>query len=143
MSVHAIVAELIGAGHRVLGLARSDAGAKSLIAAGGRGASAAILKTSKVCAVARAGAEGVIHCGFVHDFSRFEEVCEIDRHAIEALGGAIAGSDRPFVVTSGTATALTPGRLTTEDEPPNSPLPRVASEEAGNFHGGAGPCAFQ
>jgi nucleoside-diphosphate-sugar epimerase len=67
---------------------------------------------------------------FVHDFSRFVEVCEIDRRAIEALGSALAGSDRPLIVTSGTAFAHTPGRLTIEEDAPNSPAPRVASEQA-------------
>jgi len=77
-----------------------------------------------------AASDGVIHTGFIHDFTRFKEVCEIDRHAIEALGSALVGSDRPFVVTSGTGAAHTPGRFTTEDDAPNSPMPRVASEEA-------------
>jgi nucleoside-diphosphate-sugar epimerase len=74
----------------------------------------------------------VIHTGFVHDFARFKAVCEIDRRAIEALGSALAGSDRPFVVTSGTALA-SPGRLATEDSvphPDSSAHPRIASEEA-------------
>lgn len=125
----AIVQELIGAGHQVLGLARSDAGAKSLIAAGAE-AHRGDLEDLDSLRGRAAMSDGVIHCGFVHDFSRFEEVCEIDRHAIEALGATLAGSNRPFVVTSGTATAHTPGRLTTEDDAPNTPLPRGASEEA-------------
>ncbi len=124
----AIIGELMGAGHQVLGLARSDAGAKSLAAAGAQ-VHRGDLEDLESLRSGAATAEGVIHCGFVHDFSRFEEVCKIDRHAIEALGGVLAGSDRPFVVTSGTATALTPGRPTTEDDAPNSPLPRSASEE--------------
>jgi nucleoside-diphosphate-sugar epimerase len=124
----AIIPELIGAGHRVLGLARSDAGANTLIAAGAE-VHRGDLEDLESLRNGAAMSDGVIHCGFVHDFSRFVEVCEIDRHAIETLGAALSGSDRPFVVTSGTATAHTPGRLTTEDDAPNSPLPRLASEE--------------
>jgi nucleoside-diphosphate-sugar epimerase len=77
-----------------------------------------------------AAADGVIHTAFNHDFSKWAENCEADRHAIEALGSALAGSDRPLIVTSGTGAAFTPGRLTTEEDAPNSPIPRVASEEA-------------
>ena len=72
----------------------------------------------------------MIHLAFNHDFSKFEENCETERRAIEALGGALAGSGRPLIVTSGTAAAVTPGRLSTEDDAANSPLPRVVSEHA-------------
>jgi len=72
----------------------------------------------------------VIHLAFDHDFSKFQENCEIDRLAIEALGSALAGSDRPLIVTSGTGGVFTPGRLSTEEDALNSPMPRV-SEEAG------------
>jgi len=74
--------------------------------------------------------DGVIHTAFNHDFSKFEANCEMDRRVIEVLGSALAGSDRPLIVTSGTGVAFTPGRLTTEEDPPNSPVPRVASEQA-------------
>jgi nucleoside-diphosphate-sugar epimerase len=81
---------------------------------------------------AAASSDGVIHCAFIHDFSKFAENCEIDKNAIETLGNALAGSGRPLVVTSGTA-GLAPGRLATEDTlpPSGSPaIPRV-SEQAG------------
>src|SRR5271163_4246097 len=127
----AIVRELIDAGHQVLGLARSDAGASSL---SGLGANVKVhrgnVEDLDSLRSGAAASEGVIHTAFVHDFARIKEVCEVDRRAIEALGTALAGSDRPLIVTSGTAVAHTPGRLTTEEDAPNSPVPRVASEEA-------------
>ena len=125
----AIVPELIDAGHQVLGLARSDAGAKSLIAAGAQ-VHRGDLKDLESLRTGAAVSDGVIHTAFIHDFSKFEENCEIDRRAIEALGSVLVGSDRPLIVTSGTASAMTPGRLTTEDDAPNAPIPRVASEKA-------------
>lgn len=127
----AIVRELIDTGHQVLALARSDAGAKSLNALGAnvkvhRGD----LEDLESLRSGAAMADGVIHTAFIHDFSKFEANCETDRRAIEALGSALVGSDRPLIVTSGTGMAFTPGRLTTEEDAPNSPIPRIASEQA-------------
>src|SRR6202020_2000377 len=134
----AIIPELINAGHQVLGLTRSDAGAQSLIAAGAevhRGS----LEDPESLRSGAAQSDGVIHCAFDHsafganDFSRFLEVCEKDRRAIEALGDALTGSDRPLVITSGTGMgSAAPGQPATEDHfDPNHPNPRKLSEVAG------------
>lgn len=127
----AIVQELIGAGHQVVGLARSDSAAKSLTTAGAE-VHRGDLEDLDSLRRGTEAADGVIHTGFIHDFSRFKEVCETDRHAIEAIGSVLIGSDRPFIVTSGTA-LVSPGRLATEEIRPASHAnshPRVASEEA-------------
>jgi nucleoside-diphosphate-sugar epimerase len=124
----AIVQQLIGAGHQVLGLARSDAAAKSLAAVGAE-AHRGDLEDLQSLHSGAAMSDGVIHTAFIHDFSKFAANCEIDGRAIEALGSALAGSDRLLIVTSGTA-LLTPGRLAIEEDVPASSIPRVASEEA-------------
>jgi nucleoside-diphosphate-sugar epimerase len=127
----AIVKELIAAGHSVLGLARTDAGAKSLIAAGAQ-VHRGDLEDLESLRSGAAAADGVIHTAFIHDFSKFTANCEIDRHAIEALGNALAGSDRPLIITSATG-LLASNRLAVEESVPASgadALPRVASEEA-------------
>jgi nucleoside-diphosphate-sugar epimerase len=124
----AVVDDLIKAGHRVVGMARSEAGAKALEKADAevhRGE----LTDLKSLQSGASNAEGVIHTAFIHDFSKFAEVCEVDRQAVEALSAALAGSDRPLIVTAGTALAA-PGRVATEDDVPLSTLPRAASEYA-------------
>ncbi len=127
----AVVREVIAAGHRVLGLSRSDAGSASLQAAGAEVHRGSLDDLASLQAGA-AAADAVIHTGFNHDFSKFKENCEADRRIIAALGDALAGSDRPFLVTSGTG-LLQLGQPATEDDLPNvgsSVIPRVATEEA-------------
>jgi nucleoside-diphosphate-sugar epimerase len=123
----ALVPELINAGHKVLGLTRSDAGAKSLAAAGAevhRGS----LEDLESLKSGAAKADSVIHLAFIHDFSKFQENCETDRRAIEALGSALAGSDRLLIATSGTL-LVAPGRLATEEDAPSGTIPRLTTAE--------------
>ncbi len=126
----AVVQKLLGAGHQVLGLARSEEAAQALAAAGAevyRG------DADNPDSLRRAveTTDGVIHTAFNHDFSKFKASSEADRRLIEAFGAMLAGTDRPLLITS--AIGLLPaGRLVTEDDRPpvGSPNPRVASEEA-------------
>ena len=125
-----LVKELLSAGHQVTGLARSEEGAKALAGAGA-GVQRGSLEDLEALRRGAAASEGVIHLGFIHDFARFQEVCAVDKRAIEALGSTLAGTKKPFIVTSGTG-ALAPGQAATEDMavPENSPFPRVSEQTA-------------
>jgi nucleoside-diphosphate-sugar epimerase len=125
----AIVRELIDAGHQVLGLARSDAAVKSLVAAGAQVHRGSLEDLDSLRSGA-AAADGVIHTAFIHDFSNYGLAAEADRRAIESLGGALAGSDRPFIVTSGTLLVQRQGSLATEEDAHNPNFPRKSEEAA-------------
>ncbi len=124
----AVVPELLKSGHQVLGLARSDASAQALAAAGAEVHRGDLTDLDSL----RSGAEsagGVVHLAFHHDFDNFAAAGELDRQAITALGETLAGSDRPLVVTSGTA-GHAPGQLITEERPASPDLPRTSERAA-------------
>ncbi|OAF05570.1 3-beta hydroxysteroid dehydrogenase [Bradyrhizobium centrolobii] len=124
----AVVRDLIAAGHRVTGLARTVPGAAALAATGAevhRGS----LEDHASLRSGAASCDGVLHLAFNHDFSKFADNCELDRRAILALGEELKGSDRPLIVTSGVA-LLAPGRLATEDDAHARHFPRVSEATA-------------
>ena len=128
----AVTRNLIAAGHEVVGLVRSDASAARLEAMGGKPLRGD-LTTLDVLAEGARDADGVIHCGFIHDFTNYAAAAQTDRVAIETIGTALAGSNRPFLVTSGLA-GLPGDRVCTElddiDPGLERRLPRV-SEKTG------------
>jgi nucleoside-diphosphate-sugar epimerase len=127
----AVVQELIAAGHEVLGLARTEAAAKAVAAAGAE-AHRGSLEDAESLRRGAKGAEGVIHAAFIHDFGKMAAAAETDKLAIETLGAVLAGSNRPFVVTSAIG-LLASGRIGTEADAPDSNsggAHRIASEEA-------------
>ena len=127
----AVVPELLGAGHQVVGLARSDTSAAALAAAGAHVHRGDLEDLDSLRAGA-AASDGVIHLAFIHDFSDYARAGQTDRRAIETLGEALVGSDRPFVVTAGTA-GLALGRIVTEDDVSDPRLPRASEQAALSF----------
>lgn len=126
-----VVRELIAAGHQVVGLARSEAGS-ALLRATGAEVRRGSLEDLEGLRNGAAVSDAVIHLAFIHDWSKMAESCEVDRHAIEVLGSALVGSDRPLIVTAGTAGLAGPGQVATEDDnvPPGFPFPRVSEQTA-------------
>jgi nucleoside-diphosphate-sugar epimerase len=124
----AVVRDLIDAGHQVLGMARSDEGAASLAAAGAEVHRGNLTDLDSLRRGA-AGADGVIHTAFIHDFTKFKDSCDVDRAAIDTL--AAAAGDRPLIVTSGTGLLAGRGLLTEDMTISSGPAtsPRAASEE--------------
>lgn len=127
-----VVDRLVAGGHSVLGLTRSDAGARRLEAAGAEAHRGDIYDVASVVAGA-SEADAVVHLAFDHDFSRYAQNCQTDRALVEAVGDVLAGSGRPFVITSGTGIAMAkPGEPGKEsDEAMTSEMfPRAMTEEA-------------
>jgi nucleoside-diphosphate-sugar epimerase len=128
----AIVQELIRAGHQVIGLARSDAAAAA-VAAAGAGVHRGALDDLESLRAGAVASDGVIHTAFIHDFANFPVAAATDVRAIEAVGEALAGSHRPLVVTSGTG-LIGPGHLVTEEDVADPALlalwPRRSEETA-------------
>jgi nucleoside-diphosphate-sugar epimerase len=126
----AVVQELLGAGHQAVGLARSDEAAAALEAAGAevhRGS----LEDAASLRSGAAAADGVIHTAYIHDFSRMEDAANTDLAAVAALGATLEGTNRPLVITTGTA-LIKPGNLATEDDPGPSGAgghPRMRAEQ--------------
>ena len=127
-----IVAELLDAGHQVIGLTRSEAGARSLEAAGAEPHLGTLEDPGSIARGAE-GADALIHTAFDHDFSRFEENVQKDRRVIEAIGDVLAGSDRPFLITSGVGMGSPgPGQTAVESVfDRDNPNPRRVSELTG------------
>lgn len=125
----AVTRELVSAGHQVLGLARSDASAALVEAAGGEVVRGDLTNPDHLATLATQ-ADGTVHTAFIHDFSKFEQNILTDRKAVEAMTAALAGSGKPFVLTSGTGLVTAPGRAAVESDPPSEM--RIGSASRGD-----------
>ncbi|HEX7664912.1 MAG TPA: SDR family oxidoreductase, partial [Polyangiaceae bacterium] len=124
----AVVAELISAGHQVLGLSRSDGGANTLEAAGAK-VHRGNLEDLDSLRSGAAESDGVVHCGFIHDFSDMTRNFGVDVAAIHAMGKVLEGTNKPLISTSGVL-GLAQGRAATEDDPPSDHFPRKSEQTA-------------
>jgi nucleoside-diphosphate-sugar epimerase len=118
----ALIPALVAAGHRVVGLARSDSSADALAAAGVEVHRGSLEDPDSLHAGA-AKSDGVVHLAFNHDFTQYEAANETDRRAIETIGAALEGSGRPLVIASG-VNMTTDGATATETDPPTPGFPR-------------------
>ncbi len=125
----AVVQELINHGHKVLGLGRTEAAAKSLAATGVEVHRGSLEDLDSLRSGASA-ADGVIHLAFIHDFNNYGPAAQADQRAIETMGAALAGSNKPLIVTSGTLVVERKGPLATEKDTPNPNFPRKSEEAA-------------
>ena len=125
----AVVQELLANGHQVLGLARSEESANKLIAAGAE-AHRGDLNDFESLKSGVIASDAVVHLGFVHDFTKFEEMCTLDGKVIETIGEALLGTAKSFLITSGTALFSKDGITTEKDFSANNPHPRIATENA-------------
>lgn len=123
----AIVRELLQAGHELVGLARSDDATNALRAAGA-GVIRGDLHDFEALTAGARDSEGVVHVGFVHDFAKYKQMCELDRQVIAALGRGLLGSDKPLIATAGTIRTMTEDDRYTPGA--SETIPRAASEEA-------------
>jgi nucleoside-diphosphate-sugar epimerase len=126
-----LVKELLSTGHEVLGLARSEASAQALLAAGAK-AHHGTLEDLDSLRRGAADADATVHLAFIHDFANFKANSRLDQQAIEAIGSVLAGSDRPFLVTTGTAGLAGSGPVADEDAvvSPDFPSPRISEQTA-------------
>jgi len=124
-----VVKELLYAGHKVVGLARSDAGATSVAGAGAEVHRRSLEDVESLRSGA-AAADGVIHTAFIHDFDNYGPAAQKDQRAIETLGAALDGSRRPLVVTSGTLLVTRQSEMAMEEEPTGSAFPRKSEDAA-------------
>jgi nucleoside-diphosphate-sugar epimerase len=127
----AVVEDLIARGHEAVGLARNDANAAKIEAAGAAVHRGSLEDVESLVAGAKA-ADAVVHCAFVHDWPNIVASCEKDRRAIEAMGAVVEAAGKPMLITSGTA-LLSPGKVSTEEIVPvmtPGAFPRIASELA-------------
>jgi nucleoside-diphosphate-sugar epimerase len=129
----AVVRALLGAGHEVLGLARSETSRRQLAALGASAVDGSLEDLDSLQRGAQA-ADAVIHLAFVHNFADFAESAETDKRAIEAIGEALAGTNKTFIVTSGVPSG-TDGHVVTENDPSDPHTPRMSEQTALPFAG--------